>query len=560
MKIRYSRIVHAVFFFVALAGTAVFYSYTIFNNFCMDGDTLNWAVSLSPLQDKMTFLNSFAIKGWFSKFHLFMYPSSYLITKAYSFWGGWDYLMGFKIYTLVCAILTIPLIFTICKSTMRYFFIMLIVSVMPLYVLGYSWMITTCDDNVLANFFNLLFLLALLIATGAIREKAREKHCLLWAFITGIAAGFSMASHLKNIVSLPLILALVFVRPPDKKSRSRIGVFALLGFLLTFGVMYCLYWMQSAGEPVSSKLDFWVFHRVSGRFYPTPGSGQPSLGDHLVFVLVGMRSSLYAFQELFVHTNFYDKDLLGHFVIAIFLGIYFVSAYKTWSRRAVKILFALFLLHVGHSFLYDSWVAERWDYFTVPVFITVGIYWDSIMIGAHGRGAVFKKACFSLALLIFFGFLVLANLRSCYFLLNVTNNSMAYSPSAKKWPYPKKFFFGFNHKGLYELGKALDQHFDEGTYFLSLRYVQEPSSPVFPIMDNYLKIYSRNYRNRSINDILSIGDLVRHGKLKRLLFLDTVNIPPYADNVKTLVVFAPGTTKTVFQNNQVVLKEMVFQY
>lgn len=557
MKSSQSPFLHVIVFSAVLAAAAAFYSYTIFSNFCMDGDTLNWAASLQPLKDEITAGNIFAVKGWFSKFHLLMFPLIHLINKAYSLLFCWDYLMGFKIFTLVTAVLTIPAIFYICKNTMRHFYIMLFISVIPLFTLGYSWMITTCDDNVLANFFNLLFLISLLIATGAIKESVREKRCLLWAFITGVAICISMASHLKNIVSLPLILALVVVKPPRGQTRTRIAAAGLCGLLLATAILYGLYWVQSTAEPVSSKLDFWVFHRVPGRFYPTPG--RPFLSDHVVFLTVGIRSSLYAFQELFINTDLYDGDMLGFPVIAFFFALYIVSAFKTRKRRVVKILFALFALHVGHSLLYDSWVVERWDYFTVPVFITVGIYWDSLL-DREGRGAAtLKKVFFSLMILLFCGILVWSNFRSEYLLIKTTNNSMPYNPSAIKWPYYKKAYFYFDHRGLYELAKDLDEHFYEGTYFLSLRYNERPRSHVYSVLDKYMTIYSRNYQPRLITDILTVEDLARRGKLKRLLYLDSVKVPFYTGNGRTLVRFPAETTETVFRNNQVVLKEAVFR-
>jgi hypothetical protein len=544
-------------FAVALAITAAIYSYTIFNNFCMDQDTLNYVTSLAPLKGNMTFLNCFAIKGWFAKFHLFMFSLVYLITKAYSFWGGWDYLIGFKICTLICAVLTIPLIFFICRHTMRNFAIMLIISLMPLYVLGYSWLITTCDDNPLANFFNLLFVTCVLVATGAVKECAREKHPISWAFLAGIAGGLSVATHMKNIVALPLILSLAFVRPPSRSTRLRTAAAGLLGLVLTFGLMYWLYWIQSAGEPVSSKLDFWVFHRVPGRFYLTPP--RCPLKDQLTLAFVGIRSGLYTFQELIINTNLFDRDILGHLIVALFFAIYFASVFKMWKSRMVKILFALFLLDAGHSFLYDTWVVERWDSFTLPVFITMGIYWDGVMKGEGGVRTLFQKMRFSALLLIFFGTLVWSNIRNTWLLIGITSNRIPYLPSAIQWPYANKFYFYFDHRGLYQLARKMDGFFDEGTWLLSPNLMQGPHAHVFGILDQYLTLYSKRYRNRLIENPNIIGELVNQGRLKRILYLDTVKVPFYIGTAKTLIIFDPATTRTVYENSQLVLKEARFQ-
>lgn len=557
MHARPLRIFHTAIFLTALALTAGLYSYTIFSNFCMDQDTLNYVTSLEPLKGNLTFLNCIGIKGWFAKFHLFMFSLVYLITKAYSFWGGWDYLIGFKICTLICAILTIPLLFFVCKNTMRRFSIMMVTSFIPLYVLGYSWLITTCDDNVIANFFNLLFVTCLLVATGAIAQTKREKHCYRWAFLTGLAAGLSMASHLKNIVALPLILALVVVKPPPSRSRLRIAAAGLLGLVLTFGLMYWIYWIQSTGEPVFSKLDFWVFHRVPGRFYLTPPRCPLTQQIHLAFV--GIRSSLYGFQEIFINTDCYDRDILGYLIVALFFCIYFASAFRTRERRAVKILFALFLLDAGHSFLYDTWVVERWDSFTLPVFITIGIYWDTVMQGRRGVRTPFQRMRFSALLLLFFGTLVWSNIRNTWLLIGITSNRIPYTPSSRPWPYANKFYFYFDHRGLYDLAKKMDSFLEGDAWFLSPNFMQGPHAHVYGILDQYLTLYSKRYRNRLLENPNIIGELVNQGRLKRILYLDTVKVPFYIGTAKTFIIFDPATTRTVYENSQLVVKEARFQ-
>lgn len=539
----------------AMALTAAVYSYTIFSNFCMDGDTLNWTASLVPLQSRMTFLSCIGLKEWFAKFHLLMFSFVYGIAKLYSLRGGWDLLMGFKICTLLCAVLTVPLLFTICRNTMKSLPLALLTSLIPLYTLGYSWLITTCDDNVLANFFNLIFVTCVLVATGAIRGEARERHCLLWPLLTGIAAGLSIATHMKNIVALPIILALVVVKPPRPRMRLKIAAAGLLGLILSFGLLYWAYWTQSAAEPASSKLDFWVFHRVPGRFFLTPP--HPPLRDHLVFVLVGIRASLYAFQELFVHTNIYDGDVLGYAVIALFFILYFVSVGGAWRSRAVKILFALFLCDAGHSFLYDSWVVERWDSFTLPVFITIGIFWDRSLTGQRERGGA-RGALFSVLLCLFFGTLVASNIRSTRLLIGITGNRMPYRPPATPWPYGNKLYFYFDHRGLYSMARQLDRYFDEDTYFLSLRFMPASSSYAYAVLDQYLTCYSKNYRRRLIENPNLIGSLVSQGKLKKLIYLDTVRIPWFTGTARQLIMFDPAITRTLLENSQVVLKEARF--
>ncbi|MCX6356708.1 MAG: hypothetical protein NT045_02345 [Candidatus Aureabacteria bacterium] len=536
-----------------MAITAAIYAYTIFSNFCMDQDTLNYVASLQPLKDKMTFLNCIAISGWFAKFHLLMFSLVYLVTRICSFWGPWDYLMGFKISTLISALATIPLLFFICRHTMRHFWIMLIISLMPLYVLGYSWLITTCDDNVIANFFNLLFVISVLVATGAVKEVAREKHPIGWAFLAGIAGGLSVAAHMKNIVALPLILSLAFVRPPSRSTRLRVTLAGLAGLLFCFGSLYGIYWIQSVAEPVSSKLDFWVFHRVPGRFYLTPPRCSLTQQIHLAFI--GIRSSLYGFQEIFINTDCYDRDILGYLIVALFFCIYFAAAFRTRERRAVKILFALFLLDAGHSFLYDTWVVERWDSFTLPVFITIGIYWDTVVQGG------IRPLRFSALMLVFLGSLVWSNIHSTCLLIGITNNSIPFLPSAKKWPYETIWYFYFDHRGLYDLAKTADSLFGEGTYFLMPRpghTMGGPNSHVYGIFNRYLNLYSRAYSQRGIENTRFISPLVNEGKLKKLLYFDMVKIPWYVGTARSCILFDPTTTKTVYENSQMVIREASF--
>ncbi len=541
-----------------MALTAGIYAWSIFSNFCVDQDTLNYVVSLEPLRDRMTFMSCIGIKGWFAKFHLLMFSMVYLVTRACALWGPWDFLLGFKAFTLLCAVATVPLLFFICRGAMRSVPVMLATSLIPLFTLGYSWLITTADDNPLANFFNLAFVACVLVASGAVREARRERRPLLWAFISGAAAGLSMAAHLKNIVALPLLIAPAFFSPPSRAGRARIAATALLGFLTVFGLLYGLYWTQSAAEPVSSKVDFWVFHRVPGRFFLTPP--HPPLRDHLAFVWAGIRSSLYAFQELYIHTNLYDRDILGPVLIALFFCLYAAAAFHGRRSRAVRILFAWFLLDAGHSFLYDSWVVERWDSFTLPVFLTLGICWDSLL-GREGPRALtrFGRIRLSGLLLLFFGTLVWTNIHSTGLLLGITGDRIPCRVEEKKWWAQKmKFYFYFDHRGLYRLARAADGLADERTWFLSPRLMRPPDSTPQFVLDQYLTLYSRCYRERRLDDPNAVAALVAGGKLTRLLYVDRIRVPLYVPDGRAALTFDSSMTKTVYENPQVVLKQATF--
>lgn len=552
------RPAHLLALLAATALVAGVYAWSIFSNFCIDQDTLNWASSLEPLRDRMTFMSCIAIKGWFTKFHLLMFSMLYLITKVCALWGSWDFLLGFKIFTLICTVATVPLLFSICRDTMRSLPVMLVTSLIPFFTLGYSWLITTADDNPLANFFTLLFVYAVLVAAGAVRESRRDRRPLLWAFLAGGAAGLSMAAHLKNIVALPLLAAPALVRPPARAGRTKIAVSTLLGFLAVFGSLYALYWAQSAAEPVSSKVDFWVFHRVPGRFFLTPP--HPPLSDHLLFVWAGIRSSLYAFQELYIKTSLYDRDLLGPVLIALFFCLYAVSVARCRRNRAARILFAWFLLDAGHSFLYDSWVVERWDSFTLPVYLTLGMCWDSLLAARGPRALTrFQKARLSVLLLLFFGTIVWANVRSTYLLLGVTGNRIPCRVGEKTWWAQKmKFYFYFDHRGLYRLARTADVHADERTWFLSPRLMRPPDSTPQFILEQYLTIYSRCYRERRIGDPNAIAALVASGKLTRLLYVDRIRVPCYVPDGRAAILFDPSMTKTVYEASQAVLMQASF--
>lgn len=549
---------HLLALLAATALVAAVYAWSLFSNFCIDSDTLNWASSLAPLRERMTFLNCIAIKGWFTKFHLLMFSAVYAVTTLCSLWGPWDFLLGFKLFTLICAVATVPLLFSICRDTMKSFPVMLVASLIPLFTLGYSWLITTADDNPLANFFNLLFVYSVLVASGAARPRARERRPELWAFAAGAAAGLSMAAHLKNIVALPLLVAPAVFPPPARAGRARIAAYALLGFLAVFGLLYGLYWAQSAGEPVFSKLDFWVFHRVPGRFFLTPP--HPPLRDHFAFVYAGIRSSLYSFQELKINTALYDRDRLGPVLIALFFCLYAASAFRCRRNRAVQVLFAWFLLDAGHSFLYDSWVVERWDSFTLPVYLTIGIYWDSALGGEGSRAPTrLGRIRLSGLLLLFFAALVWTNIRSTYLLLGITDNRIPCRVEEKQWWSQKlKFYFYFDHRGLYKLARAVDGLADGKTWFLSPQIMRPPASTPQFVLDQYLTLYSRCYRERRIVDPGAIAALVAEGKLTRLLYVDRLRVPFYVPDGRAAVIFDPSMTKTAYENRQVVLKQASF--
>lgn len=537
-----------------MALVAGIYGWTLSANLCVDGDTLNWAVSLAPMEGRMTLLSGLAVKGWFTKFHLLMFSLVYAFAKAYEPWGGWDFLAGFKICTLVCAVLTVPALFMICRGTMRRFPAMLATSIAPLFTLGYSWLITSADDNPLANLFTLVFVWCVLAASGAVHPERRERRPLAWAFAAGAAAGLSLASHMKNVVALPLLLAPAFVRPPPRAGRARIAAAALLGFVAVFGSLYLLYWAQSDAEPAASKLDFWVFHRVPGRFVLTPP--HPPLRDHLAFVWAGIRSSLYGFQELYIHTDLYDRDRLGPALIALFFAAYLYAAFRERRRRAVRILFAWFLLDAGHSFLYDSWVVERWDSCTLPVFLTIGIAWDGLLAG--GRSPL-RRAAVSAPVLLLFGALVAANVRSTRLLLGVTGNRIACRIEEKRWWREKiKHYFYFDHRALYRLAREADRRADDAAWFLSPRLMRPPDSTPQFVLRQYLALYARCYRERRIDDPNLIDPLVAGGALSRLLYVGRLSVPCYVADARPAVLFDPSSTETLLETRQVALLQASF--
>lgn len=538
----------------AAAFVAAVYAWGILSNFCVDSDTLNWASSLAPLRERMTFLNCIAIKGWFTKFHLLMFSAVYAVAGLCALWGPWDFLLAFKLFTLVCAVATVPLLFSICRDTMKIFPVMLVTSLIPLFTIGYSWLIITADDNPLANFFNLLFVYAVLVASGAARGWARERSPMGWALAAGAAAGLSMAAHLKNIVALPLLAAPAVFTPPPRAGRARIAAAALAGFLAVFGLLYGLYWIQSPGEPAASKLDFWVFHRVPGRFFLTPP--HPPILDHLAFVYAGIRSSLYSFQELKIHTGLYDRDPLGPVLILLFFCLYAAAVLRGRANRAVQILFAWFLLDAGHSFLYDSWVVERWDSFTLPVFLSIGICWDSALAAGGARRA---KILFSALLALFFAALVWTNARSAYLLIGITGNRIPCRVEEKKWWAQRlKFYFYFDHRGLYRMARAVDGIADGKTWFLSPRVMRPADSTPHFVLERYLSLYSRCYAERRLDDPNGIEALVAGGRLDRLLYVDRLRVPFYVPDGRAAVIFDPSGTKTVYENPQVVLREASF--
>jgi hypothetical protein len=203
-------------------------------------------------------------------------------------------------------------------------------------------------------------------------------------------------------------------------------------------------------------------------------------------------------------------------------------------------------------------VVERWDSFTIPVFITIGIYWDAVLCRREGHLRRWGGAPLSAVLGCYFAMLIGCNIWSTHQLLGITNNSIPYRPSAHRWPYETLFYFYFDHRGFYDLSKKLDAYFDDRTFFLSSRYMQGPQSHVYGILDQYLTLYSRNYRERLIEDSRLIGPLVAQGKLGKLLYLDTVRIPWYVDTAKSLFLFDPAATATVYRNSQLVLNRATF--
>jgi hypothetical protein len=544
-------------FLPSLAGLAIFFSHRIFSNVCIDGDTFSYIRELVAARGRLSLLNSIALTGWFSKFHLIMFPLFYIFTGLCSLFDGWDPLLGIKALSLISVLGTYCLVFYLCDVAIKRPVIAAITSLMPFLTLGPSWMATTCDDNTVAAFFEILFIVALFRCCDALEnDRGAER---FRGFVAGAASGLSLGIHLKSIVSLPLVAAPLFIRSARRRKRCRAFLWLILGFAATFGSLYVVYMITCESAYPGAKTDFLVFHRQPGRFFFT--RYESSLTDWLYFIYIGIRATLYSFQELYVYTNLLENDLPGNLLendlpgpalIVCFFAVYGIAVFILRNRLLTKILFAFFLCHIVHSALYDSWVSERWDAIVIPVVITIGMCLDTIW-GHPGRVPVrlLKGMIFAL-----FAGLVITNYVQTKHLMNITTGDVPYEKPSKPWPYPKKAFFFFNHGEYYDFAGRLDEKFGPETYIVPLSLTHPASSHAVDYLRQYLNLYSCKYRSRRIKNLRDIAGLRKTGRLRKLLYIDEVKVPFYSEDKRKGVIFIGAESRTVFKGKQITLREM----
>ncbi|MCX6340023.1 MAG: hypothetical protein NTX71_08910 [Candidatus Aureabacteria bacterium] len=548
----FSKYLHLFLFLLAVSGLAIFYYSRIFGNLCIDSDTLNYVMDLDGKKDTLTFFKTFGVTGWFSKFHLLFFPLVYLVTGAYSLWNGWDFLMGFKIISYLSALGTFGLLYYICRKLINNFWIGLVISLIPFLTFGPCWLITTCDDNVIATLCDLLFIMALLFFAGALGGDWARHHTYKAAWLIGVSVSLGLAIHMKSIVTSPLILTPLFLKDFSRKTRLKAMAHIILSIVLCMGSLYCIYWYQSSAEPIGSKTDFWVFHRVPGRFFFIQGS-QP-FSVQVDFVYQGIKSSLYAEVELFL-LNIMDHDILGHVVIGSFFLLYLIALFKTRTQRASRILFFFFLLHFLHSSVYDSWVYERWDSILIPMFLTIGMCSDELLLNHIRRCYPLLKRAYLAGAIAVFSVLVWANINNTRLLIDVTTGHLQAEKSSKKWRWPPFCFMLFSHKDIYNLAVNLDHYFDAKTYVLPLS-LSQPRAP--DIIDKYFRLYSKNYRMRQLKSPQQIMGLASSGQMDKLLFIGAVHIPFVYVSDESFIRIDPRSVKVVYKNDQLVLKEADF--
>jgi hypothetical protein len=164
---------------------------------------------------------------------------------------------------------------------------------------------------------------------------------------------------------------------------------------------------------------------------------------------------------------------------------------------------------------------------------------------------------FSILILLFFGTLVWSNIRNTWLLIGITDNRIPYHPSDKQWPYPTICYFYFDHRGVYDLARKMDGLLADDARFLSPDLMQGPHPHVYHILDQYLTLYSKKYRDHLLKSPNELGALVSQGRVKRILYLDTVRVPFYIGTAHPLIIFDPATTKMVYENDQIVVKEAI---
>lgn len=293
------------------------------------------------------------------------------ITELFS--GKVDTLLSVKILTMLFAWGSASLLYFIIYRLTGYFVYAIIGGCSWFMIPGNAFLILTLEDNVWANFFNVLYIFLALIITGYVANgKNTLSRAIGYSLVVGLFLSIGINIHQQLVLliySFP-----VFVLISKRFTLIKTGIltcFMLFGY--TVGSFFQNYFAFNQFAFIETFKRLWHQPYVdvfSNLWFFSSGK---SLSEWIGLIYVGLYQSFIS--------NVISTPIMFFVFITfsfLWLTLYFIrSCDQSVVRQEKNVLLILFIflmvIHIPHSLVYEPWIVERWDA-TFPGLILIIIY------------------------------------------------------------------------------------------------------------------------------------------------------------------------------------------
>ena len=322
--------------------------------------------------------------------------------------GNLDALLSVKILTMLFAGGSSALLCLCIYRLTRNFLLAVMAGAAWFLIPGNTFLILTLEDNVWANFFNVLYIFLVLMLTGYISsENNTFSRRIGYSVIIGLCLSIGINIHQQLVPLIYLFPVVVWISHRFTGLQTCIMTCSMLsGYLIgslaqnyaTFhqfaiiGIFRRL-WHQPYTYTAEEFRTLWYF------------SSGKSPGEWIDLILTGLNKSFLS-SVISVFSIFICLALLGFFLHVFRKGKH-NGFWQNETNKFLVVIFSLIVIHVPHSLIYEPWIVERWDA-TFPGLIIIVcylIYLCITFIQSYKKYFLEFKADITLSIIIFVIFL-----------------------------------------------------------------------------------------------------------------------------------------------------------
>lgn len=313
--------------------------------------------------------------GGFSYMHNLINTWIFLGAKFVGFFcGEINTLSSVKILTMLFAWGSSALIYLCIYRLTKNILFAIMGGVAWFFIPGNTLLILTLEDNVWANFFNVLYIfLVLLLSDYISSENNTFSRRIGYSVIIGLCLSIGINIHQQLVPLVYIYPVLVWISHRFTAIQTVIMTcFMLTGYFVgSFSQNYATFY-EFAVTGIFQRL--WHQPYIEGFRNLWYFSSGKSPGEWIDLILVGLNQSFFK--------SVISAPKVFYIVICLALLGFFLHVFRKDKRNGLWqnetnvlliILFTLIFIHIPHSLFYEPWIVERWDA-TFPGLIIIICY------------------------------------------------------------------------------------------------------------------------------------------------------------------------------------------